>query len=478
MIATWGGRHASATPLRILPNPRRMDTLAWSVNGRDVSFRTSFDVPTEIGGYVVVHTPSGARLLTQVHHRRAIDSANSARLIEGEGRVIRRLDCDEPVGAFDEGALNQAVADDVADVSLPASADSVALRVGSLTTPAVPAGFRAAGFSRHTFLCGQSGSGKTYSMGVLLERVLLDTTLPMIIVDPNSDHVHLGRRRDGGVMENGPVIVAGADADVALRVHLSDLTIDEQALTIALDPIGDAAEFSAFVEAIDAVGAIRYGMRDIARIVGAKTDEVNLRLAQRIANLGVAHWSVWANEGESSLVDIGANWRTLVLDVGSLDNDAERAVVSLALLGFMRRRAQKRSVLIVIDEAHNVCPPTSHSALGAQVTDYAVWIAGEGRKYGLHLLLATQRPQKIHPNVLSQCDNLLLMRMNSRDDLRELARVFSHVPEQMINESTSFTQGEMLASGPIVRSPLRLQMGTRLTPEGGADLPTDWAKPQ
>jgi hypothetical protein len=70
------------------------------------------------------------------------------------------------------------------------------------------------------------------------------------------------------------------------------------------------------------------------------------------------------------------------------------------------------------------------------------------------------------------------MKMNSRDDLRELARVFSHVPEQMINESTSFTQGEMLASGPIVRSPLRLQMGTRLTPEGGADLPTDWAKPQ
>ena len=27
------------------------------------------------------------------------------------------------------------------------------------------------GFGRHTFLCGQSGSGKTYSLGVLLERV-------------------------------------------------------------------------------------------------------------------------------------------------------------------------------------------------------------------------------------------------------------------------------------------------------------------
>jgi hypothetical protein len=317
-------------------------------------------------------------------------------------------------------------------------------------------------------------------MGVLLERILLDTTLPMIIVDPNSDHVHLGVRRDGTNMPSGPVIVAGNNdnADVGLRVHLSDLIIAEQALTIALDPIQDAAEYGAFVEAINSIGADRYGMRDVARSVSAKDNDVNRRLAQRIANLGVADWSIWANEGESSLVDVGGAWRALVLDVGSLDNDAERAVVSLALLGFMRRRPQKRSVLIVIDEAHNVCPPTSLSTLGGQVTDYAVWIAGEGRKFGLHLLLATQRPQKVHPNVLSQCDNLLLMRMNSRDDLRELSRVFSDVPDGMINESTSFTQGEMLASGPIVRSPLRLQMGTRLTPEGGADLPTDWARPQ
>jgi DNA helicase HerA-like ATPase len=458
-----------------------MDTLAWSVNGRDISFRTNFDFPTEIGGYVVVQTPRGEQLLAQIHQRHSRDEhVTSTRLIEGTSRVIQRLDADAPVGPFDNGTLVIAKAPDVAAIALPATSTSVALEVGRLTKPDVAAGFRAAGFARHSFLCGQSGSGKTYSMGVLLERLLLDTTLPMIIVDPNSDHLHLGTRRDGIRMAGGSVIVAGngSGADVGLRVHLSDLLVMEQALTLALDPIRDSAEYGAFVDAIDALGCDRYAMRDVERVVLQHHDEVNRRLAQRIANLGVADWSIWANEGSSSLVDIGSNWRTLILDVGSLHDDAERAVVSLALLGFMRRRPQKRSVLIVIDEAHNVCPPESVSALSRQVTDYAVWIAGEGRKFGLHLLLASQRPQKVHPNVLSQCDNLLLMRMNSRDDLRELARVFSHVPEGMIEESTSFTQGEMLASGPIVRSPLRLQMGTRLTPEGGADLPTDWATPR
>lgn len=34
---------------------------------------------------------------------------------------------------------------------------------------------------RHTFWCGQSGSGKTYALGVMLEQVLLHTRLPMLI---------------------------------------------------------------------------------------------------------------------------------------------------------------------------------------------------------------------------------------------------------------------------------------------------------
>ena len=54
-------------------------------------------------------------------------------------------------------------------------------------------------FNRHTFLCGQSGSGKSYAMGVLLEQLLIDTDLPMVILDPNGDFVQLGH--DPGTAE-------------------------------------------------------------------------------------------------------------------------------------------------------------------------------------------------------------------------------------------------------------------------------------
>jgi uncharacterized protein len=103
-------------------------------------------------------------------------------------------------------------------------------------------------------------------------------------------------------------------------------------------------------------------------------------------------------------------------------------------------------------------------------------IGGEGRKFGIYMVLSTQRPQKVHRNVISQCDNLLLMRVNSVGDLDELAQVFSHVPPGMIAEARSFRLGEVLAAGPVSPTPMRLRMGERWSPEGGADLPSTWAR--
>ncbi len=51
-------------------------------------------------------------------------------------------------------------------------------------------------FNRHTFWCGQSGSGKTYALGVVLEQLLLNTRLPLLILDPNADFTRLPETRD------------------------------------------------------------------------------------------------------------------------------------------------------------------------------------------------------------------------------------------------------------------------------------------
>jgi DNA helicase HerA-like ATPase len=134
--------------------------------------------------------------------------------------------------------------------------------------------------------------------------------------------------------------------------------------------------------------------------------------------------------------------------------------------------------LIVIDEAHNVCPRLPADTVTALATNYASLIAAEGRKFGLYLLTSTQRPQKVHDEVLSQCDNLLLMRMNSEADLGYWSDTFSFVPDGLIKRVTTFRQGESLVAGKFVPHPTYVRFSQRLSQAGGADRPTSWTAAQ
>jgi DNA helicase HerA-like ATPase len=202
-------------------------------------------------------------------------------------------------------------------------------------------------------------------------------------------------------------------------------------------------------------------------------------LRLRVANLGLLDWELWARGRAGSLLDeVGAGGpRCLVVDLGSLETREEQAVAAEAVLATLwRRRAEREPVLVVIDEAHNVCPQEPGDPVTALATEHAVRIAGEGRKFGLYLLVSTQRPQKVHENVLSQCDNLLLMRMNSLADLRFVGDVFSFVPASLVERATAFRQGEALVAGKIASHPSLVRFGARLSQEGGSDVPSDWAR--
>jgi DNA helicase HerA-like ATPase len=153
------------------------------------------------------------------------------------------------------------------------------------------------------------------------------------------------------------------------------------------------------------------------------------------------------------------------------------SVVAMSLLGRLwRNREERQPVLVVIDEAHNVCPAEPEDNLQALATEHVIRIAGEGRKFGIYLLLSTQRPQKLHPNVLSQCDNLILMRMNSMADVAHLSETFSFVPPRLMEQSTGFTLGRALLAGKISPTPTLTKFEGRLSPEGGGDVPSSWSK--
>ncbi len=459
--------------------------------------KLSIDLGTDLSGYVEGATLTATEVQAKIRH------------LAGEGVLLGREEEDRLAApsfrdVFEGAAIEPASRAAVERFLAATAGRGARLDIGRIApgddVPRVA--IRADGFDRHTFLCGQSGSGKTYSLGLILERLLMLTDLRMVIIDPNSDFVRLGERRPSselrmargapsyrelaahhreaarGLYVLRPESVPEHRADV-LRVGFGDLTAEEQGAVLQLDPLTDREEYNAFWQMASALGEVRYTLAHVKGMAGTLLTEDARRVALRIGNLGIGEWGLWAGEGERSLADTLAadDWRAVVVDVGTLDSGSQKSVASLAALGhFWRRREERRPVLLVIDEAHNVCPAEPADALQARATELCIAIAGEGRKYGLYLLLSTQRPQKLHPNVLSQCDNLVLMRMNSRADLAEIGEVFSFVPRGLVDEATRFGMGECVLAGKMVPTPLRARLEGRLTREGGADVPTAWAE--
>jgi DNA helicase HerA-like ATPase len=461
---------------------KSIQPFATSVDGRRFDFQASLhELELEAGGYVAIDA-GGEILLGQVlslrmeqHEASGFNRHGSViiRVARGHGALL-----DGDSRPFHDALVRPATGEEVSGWLEPTRSESAALEVGELALArGVPFALDAGGFGRHTFLCGQSGSGKTYSLGVLLEQLLMQTSLRVVVLDPNSDYVRLGEPSTGAADESvqrysaavGAVAVrSGTKGATRIRVRLRDLSPAHQAAVLRLDPIVDRSEYADLLALVEDENV--RSLEDLARSPAEA-------LKMRAHNLGVDRWGIWPGpEGESLPEEVeNTASRCLIVDLGSLPTREEQVVAAGAVLERLwRRRARREPVAIVIDEAHNVCPAEPDDPLTVLATADAIRIAGEGRKFGLYLIVVTQRPQKVHENVLSQCDNLVLMRMNSTADLGHVARVFSFVPPGLIDRATTFGQGEALVAGKIAPHPALIRFGSRISQEGGADV-AGWA---
>ena len=471
---------------------------AFSIDGRVFEFEAPVADLLPLGGYVEVQTP-GHRYLGQIMTERGTRRDDGTAVAVGSGALVASLnDSDDALrlesAPFGDASIGAASTEAIRSYLTLRGGDSVALDIGTIRPEVdAPARLEASGFSRHTFMCGQSGSGKTYAMGVMLERLLAQTDLRIIVLDPNSDYVHLGSIVDEPAgQSDGPsgirrllgdqrerVHVFGG-AGSPLRIQFGRLTLRQQAMVLGLDRLADAEEVDIARRIVTEIGSTEYSLRDLRARADVMDEAAARRLTLRIDNLGIENDDIWAQPGEAPVTDrLPDDWRAVVFDLGSIEMARARSIVAAGVVSLIwDRRRERQPVLLMIDEAHNVCPQEPTDSSQALATEHLIAIAGEGRKFGIYLFLATQRPQKVHESVLSQCDNLLLMKMNGAADIQRLAMLFSFVPPSLIEMSAGFGLGEGLAAGRITPGPVFFKTGTRYTPEGGADIPTDWARPR
>ena len=149
--------------------------------------------------------------------------------------------------------------------------------------------------------------------------------------------------------------------------------------------------------------------------------------------------------------------QVIVLDMNeAADEVVEVAAAVISRLIFDRlRKAEPRNrmpINLVLEEAHRYVSekPTGYAIDASRIFQR---IAKEGRKYGLFLMVASQRPSELSKTVLSQCSNFVVHRIQNPDDLQHIRQMTPFVSDSVMKRLPSLPKQHALIFGNAVNLP-------------------------
>jgi DNA helicase HerA-like ATPase len=175
-----------------------------------------------------------------------------------------------------------------------------------------------------------------------------------------------------------------------------------------------------------------------------------------------------------------------VLQLNEVEEKQQQVMVATLLRRLFRARmdTQKQKVsageelylpypvFVLLEEAHHFAPANA-DVVSAGILKT---ILGEGRKFGIGVGLISQRPGKLDPDVLSQCNTQFLLRIVNPVDQARVAESVETVGRDLLRELPALTKGQVIIAGQAVNTPILCRVRTRHTTHGAESInaPREW----
>jgi hypothetical protein len=318
-------------------------------------------------------------------------------------------------------------------------------------------------FNKHCAILGSSGCGKSNTVAKIIEEFVknTDSNKKIILIDPTGEY---GKIKDQGNMEN-----------IENDFYISREHVSLEDLCFYLNP-SSQVQYPVLAEAVDKwqkntneKNTLTY---EINNLLQNGTIRNNcLSLISRIENLeGMKivkstagytvnpsennqntemNWLLRKNDSNLNIEICGkiddflkGNKKILRIDLSEFTSKHQSKELLINFLSnyiFTKRKKDKKnekgmedSVILCIDEAHNFLNKTMKYTDTEKKLDAVDIIAKEGRKYGLNLMLATQRTQDIPEDILSQIGFIISHKLSNEDDLRLIKNAISYMDETIM----------------------------------------------
>lgn len=160
---------------------------------------------------------------------------------------------------------------------------------------------------------------------------------------------------------------------------------------------------------------------------------------------------------------MGGHKSVKVIDLSDVPHDMAVLIIgAITKLIYGIQILQKNNyhpITLVCDEAHVYIPVDFQlSASQRRMVDIFENIAKEGRKFGITLFVASQRPSELNRTIMAQCANYIVMKLNNENDKTMIKGIMAEGSSGIIETTTMFSPGDALVIGDCLPIPLKVHV--------------------
>ena len=137
-------------------------------------------------------------------------------------------------------------------------------------------------------------------------------------------------------------------------------------------------------------------------------------------------------------------------------------IVSILLENLFNHRSAGNKTIppffTIIEEAQNFIPSRAEGQDGYPSVDTIKKISTEGRKFGVGLMIVTQRPYKLDETVCSQMNSYIILRLKNERDQRFVKNTMENWDNEVARQLPNFANGQGIVSGQITNLPLTVKI--------------------
>lgn len=366
-------------------------------------------------------------------------------------------------------------------------------------------------FQRHASLLGSTGSGKSWSVASILEQAANLPSANLIVFDLHGEYRKLSYARHLRIP--GPEELGKSDASLlflpywllnaeelqAMFIDRSEFSAHNQVMAFQDTVVSEKKKTLGDLKKTEVLNAftldspIPFNIQNVLgelkrlneeMVQGARGEKQGpfygqfsrllVRLNSKVSDKRYG-FLFQASDSENQYDSMAAMVKRLmdyseakaqikVIDFSEVPADILPIIVGLVAriiyqVQFWTDSDKRRPMALVCDEAHLYLPKKDgKNPVEQRAIENFEKIAKEGRKYGVALVIVSQRPSDVSPTILSQCNNVIALRLTNGDDQATVRRLMPESLEGLMDTLPILDIGEALVVGDAVLLPSRIRI--------------------